>query len=392
MDIAARAGVSQTTVSRALRKDRRIKRSTRERIEQLAEAMGYHRNSLVAGFQAELKNSRRGGERPNLRAVAQKAGVSPGTVSRALGRDADKVLPATRKRVEAAAAELGYAVHPLHRQFAQSLRRGHARAPTETLAFLGHWPMPDGWTGHPIFRRYYEGALNQARAQGFRVDHFMFHNPEMSPERLSQILETRNIRGLLFFPHKMIGPSAPVPSGKFCVCTMAPSVYQADQHRVTLDLMQNLYDALLHLLSTGARRIAVLPQNCLADPWSGIQFQAATSLLEKDPKAHDLKVRIIPVGPERPKQLQERDWDGILHEFNTPAEWEQFREDQGLGAIHHRSFNWNPAWQGYPGMDQNFERIGTVAVDSLIARIWTVRDPASDPPRLTLIRGTWHEG
>lgn len=39
--------------------------------------------------------------------IAKHVGVSAGTVSRALTRP-DKVLPATRKRIEQAAAKLGY--------------------------------------------------------------------------------------------------------------------------------------------------------------------------------------------------------------------------------------------------------------------------------------------
>ncbi|MBW5424796.1 LacI family DNA-binding transcriptional regulator [Streptomyces sp. BG9H] len=65
-----------------------------------------------------MEQSRRGGQ-PTLRDVAERAGVSAMTASRVL-RDDPQVLPATRERVRAAAAALGYRPN----EVARSLRLG----------------------------------------------------------------------------------------------------------------------------------------------------------------------------------------------------------------------------------------------------------------------------
>lgn len=49
-DVARRAGVHQTTVSRALRNDHRLPAATRERIQQIAQEAGYRPNPLVSAL------------------------------------------------------------------------------------------------------------------------------------------------------------------------------------------------------------------------------------------------------------------------------------------------------------------------------------------------------
>lgn len=57
--LAAAAGVSQTTVSLALRGDPSIPAATRERIRRLAQGAGYRSNPLVAGLMAQIRRRRR---------------------------------------------------------------------------------------------------------------------------------------------------------------------------------------------------------------------------------------------------------------------------------------------------------------------------------------------
>ena len=57
-DIAARAGVSHTTVSLALRRDRRLPAATRRRIERLASELGYRRDAALGELMARLRTLR----------------------------------------------------------------------------------------------------------------------------------------------------------------------------------------------------------------------------------------------------------------------------------------------------------------------------------------------
>lgn len=57
-DIAARAGVSHTTVSLALRGDRRLPAATRRRIERIARNLGYQRDATLGELMAKLRTIR----------------------------------------------------------------------------------------------------------------------------------------------------------------------------------------------------------------------------------------------------------------------------------------------------------------------------------------------
>jgi LacI family transcriptional regulator len=58
-DIARQAGVDQSTVSRALRDDRRIRVEVRAKVKAVAERMGYRPNPFVSAFTAQVLHHRR---------------------------------------------------------------------------------------------------------------------------------------------------------------------------------------------------------------------------------------------------------------------------------------------------------------------------------------------
>src|ERR1043166_1559662 len=57
-EIAARAGVSHTTVSLALRGDLRLPVRTRQRIEKIAQRLGYQRDATLGELMARLRTIR----------------------------------------------------------------------------------------------------------------------------------------------------------------------------------------------------------------------------------------------------------------------------------------------------------------------------------------------
>ncbi len=65
-DIAARAGVHQTTVSLALRDSPRLTATTRKRIQTLAREMGYRKDPYVTALMAQVHTARRREESPVL--------------------------------------------------------------------------------------------------------------------------------------------------------------------------------------------------------------------------------------------------------------------------------------------------------------------------------------
>jgi LacI family transcriptional regulator len=59
--LAARLGVSKNTISLALRHDPRVSAPTRQRVQRLAEQLGYAKNPVVAQLMAELRKTQPAG-------------------------------------------------------------------------------------------------------------------------------------------------------------------------------------------------------------------------------------------------------------------------------------------------------------------------------------------
>ena len=118
----------------------------------------------------------------SIKDVAAKAGVSLGTVSNELNRP-DTVRPATRARVEAAIAELGFVPNASARQLAAGRSR--------TIAYL----VLDA--GNPFFTDVARGIEEVARASGLSL--FMCNSDQdadREDQYLEQLVELR-VRGVL---------------------------------------------------------------------------------------------------------------------------------------------------------------------------------------------------
>lgn len=118
------------------------------------------------------------------------------TVSKALHHH-PKLAAATRERIQKIADELGYVPDP---QLAvlTAYRHGKRERGRETLALI-HPPNPahPEEAEHPRDSPWTRALIDYAETQGFDVDSFNAGDPQLSNERLDQILQSRGIRGLI---------------------------------------------------------------------------------------------------------------------------------------------------------------------------------------------------
>ncbi|WP_017909365.1 LacI family DNA-binding transcriptional regulator [Xanthomonas sp. SHU 199] len=178
--------------------------------------------------------------------IAKHVGVTAGTVSRALSRP-EKVLPATRARIEQAAAALGYVPNTVARTL-KTQRSGKLLVTVPDIA-------------NPFFAQILQGAEDAAQAVGYAVllgD--TQHQPDRE-ERYAQMLPRNEADGLIVLGHrlpptareivKQQGGAAPVVNGcEFDPALGIPSVHidNAAAARAVMD----------HLYGLGHARIAVV--------------------------------------------------------------------------------------------------------------------------------------
>ncbi|GAA1914128.1 LacI family DNA-binding transcriptional regulator [Nocardioides lentus] len=177
-----------------------------------------------------------------VRDVAARAGVSPATVSNALNHP-DKVSPATRERVHAAIAELGF----VRNSAAHQLRRGTNRAVGMVVLDVAN----------PFFTDVARGVEDGLAEQGRPL---ILGNSGQEPIRESAYLdlfEEQRVSGLLITPvGDVLGRLRRLRDRGTCVVLVDRRVGVKEFSSVTVDDRRGGRLATEHLLALGRRRLA----------------------------------------------------------------------------------------------------------------------------------------
>lgn len=131
--------------------------------------------------------------------IAKTAGVAKSTVSMAL-RNNPRISEEERARIQKIAYEMGYQTNPLVARLMYELRNSGKERYVATLAMINCSPEQH------VRKRLYsvdatcQGIEDRSRQLGYAIDSFWLHDPAFSIHRLANILHTRNIQGLIFYP------------------------------------------------------------------------------------------------------------------------------------------------------------------------------------------------
>lgn len=137
--------------------------------------------------------------RPTMKMVAEAAGVSIMTVSRAL-RDQPVLPVATRRRIQKIAQEIGYRPDPLVSTLMAQLHGRRSMAESPVICFVTAYPDPNHWKDLPFNVESFEGASKRAEELGYVLEHFCLTEPGMTDARANRVLRARGVVGLVFPP------------------------------------------------------------------------------------------------------------------------------------------------------------------------------------------------
>lgn len=132
--------------------------------------------------------------------VAKRAGVHVTTVSLAM-RNHPRLPESTRRRIRELADRMNYRPDPLLRALVSYRGNVIERRNIPTLAYVTNWKTRWGWknaTGHPDF---YSGATKMAERLGYKIEHFWKQEPGFTEGRLSRMLFSRGINGIIIASH-----------------------------------------------------------------------------------------------------------------------------------------------------------------------------------------------
>ena len=330
----------------------------------------------------------------NMAAVAREAGVSTMTVSRALRHD-PKVSPGLRLKIQEIAARLGYRPNPLVSALMSQRRAG--RHPTDQLklGFITNFASRDGWREERLYREFYDGATRAAERQGYRLEEFWLREPGMTARRLSRILVTRNIHGVILAPLPDAEGRLELVWEDLCAIAIGYSISEPGLHRVSNHQFRSMAQLMPRLHELGYRRPGLALPQSLNDR---VLRQWLAGFLVEQTSFEDSRV---PAFIKRDEEWMPEPFENWLDAYEPDVviglqkqliDWVQasgrrIPEDIGVALLDCPAPN-----DRLSGIYQNGPEVGAAAADALIAMLHQNERGLSGFPRTVLISGSWVPG
>lgn len=322
--------------------------------------------------------------------IAAKAGVSRTTVSFAL-RGHSKIPTVTAERVRAAAAELGYRPNPRVAAIMAHIRRSRAVPAGERIAFIWvHTPRSES-AKDSFLQRVFRGAKARAEALGYGLEQFWTAERGMTDRRLSQVIKSRGIVGMLLSPvmHESEvtldfdwSSFAPAVIGS---ARWNPELHHAGHHHYLAMRM-----ALERLSAAGFRRpMAILETE--VNERARRAWEAAFTVfhpnraavaellwigLPKDSRAVARRIKAC-----RPDALVVSA-HGILEQLRAF----EIALAPGMPVV---SLHWLPTAPEVGGIDQSYDMVAANAVDLVVSQLNSNETGEPAWPRMLLFPGRW---
>lgn len=338
--------------------------------------------------------------RVTLKQVAAAAGVHVSTAWRALKNDT-YVEPAKRARIRAKAKELGYAPDPMLTALSHYRRKQHPPSYQSTFAWVNAFENRQAYQEALHIRAYFEGAREFAGSMGFRLEEFWLREPGMTARRAREVLQTRNIRGLVFAPQPEPNSKVALNLETFACVSIGYSLIQPRLHVISNHQHSSTLMSLRELASLGHERIGMV---------------SATDTLRRTEHNFESpycffqsiqdEARRIPLfavtGKDEPANVNKHR-EAFLEWFHrhrptaiisTVSEIRGWLEAAGLSVPEEVSVATLSRIHdaGWSGIDQQERQIGARAIELLISLFQSGERGAPGTPIRLLVEGRWIAG
>lgn len=329
--------------------------------------------------------------------VARAAGVHKATAARAVQHD-PRISLATREKVEAAAAKLGYRVNYLLAAW-MSTRRTRIPVTNAVIAYVTGHPTRYGWRPpHSDLPDFHPGAVERAERAGLKVEHFWLHEKGMTPARFIGILKARNIQGVLV--GRMPGADTTLLEydwSNFSVVALGLSLAAPIFNRVRENHFHTASLAASKCFQLGFRRIGLAFDRTddigrMNDMWVG----GFMSEQVKWPADHYRVPPLLSPQHERKEFLR---WfkahkpDVVLASQAAPVrEWlaeERIEVPADVSLVDLRCYDRSA---GSTGVHYDISQTGALGVEMLIGHLHRGERGVPQHPHEVLLQGEWVEG
>lgn len=329
-----------------------------------------------------------------MRHVAKEASVSAMTVSRVLRND-PRVAEATRARVQAAIAALGYRRDPVLSSLMERMRERSTHSRRSMLAFVYERPPLAGDT-HPYVS--IEAVRARAESHGFGVEAFCLGQDGLHAERLRAMLLARGIRGVLLLANPASVDMEAFDVSDFAAVSFGYGLKRPALHRASTDVNQGMVDLFAELSHRGYRRIA-----CAITRWADVRsahtysgaflhYQQSLSARRRVP------LFFLPDALAQDCSVQFAQWltryrpDVLISEHSAVPRWVQslgIRVPADMGFVVH---DWTASMSAFAGMDHRRTAVAAAAVDLLASHLYHHEYGIPCVPRHVLVPAVFVNG
>ncbi|MDF3128532.1 LacI family DNA-binding transcriptional regulator [Kiritimatiellaeota bacterium B1221] len=334
-------------------------------------------------------------KRVTMKDIALRAGVHPSSVSMAL-KNHPRIGKDTRQRIQQLAREMGYVPDPALSALSAYRR---SQRPVQSMGELAVLSRKNTIGGHQQDSQGYimQGLVDRAAQTGYSLCNFNVSDENLTPRRINQIIRTRKIQGVILlrlesFPMRFLKEIDwdALSAVRISRRPTWPPITHVEHNQYA-----SMQTCLMHLIRRGYKKIGLI------QTWRNLQsigfFPEAAYLQTLQRSKHAGAAPIYYT--DKSADLGMADWIGthkieavISHrspEDLLPDEKIRQQTFSGVGFICMNLLKPNPK---LAGINQNLQKLGTRAVDVVVANIHRGEKGFPAVTSHILIQGTWSEG
>ncbi len=332
--------------------------------------------------------------RTSLRDIAVALGISHTTVSLALRND-PRIPVATRRRVREFARERGYRADAVVASLMARLRTLREKPVQATIGFLTAWPARNGWRSASNLLRFHVGVKRRAGELGYALDELWFNEPGMTGARMTTILKTRGIRGLVLQSLPAAGGTVDLDWRYFAGVAKGLTISNPPLHRVVSSHYEDMHLVLHQLARRRYRRIGLVLSEALSVRVD--RAWLAAFLLHQNDTPADQRVPALITRSTQEEQgflhwLDAYRPDAILFSDQPIPQWveaKKLRVPRDIGLVH---LAWSKDVAPLAGLDSDPETVGAAATDLLVGQLQANEYGIPKHEKIVAVRGHWVSG